>query len=133
MKPIGPIIKIEGAQKIVQALQARSLKAKKRLDVEVGYDKEKAPYAIYVHENLAVYHRVGMAKFLTIAVTLELPEVAKQIETDLKNKISLRRALWRAGRRIQNRSRQLVPVDTGNLRDSSYTKIMDLVPNMEPS
>lgn len=33
---------------------------------EMGYGGPAAPYAIFVHENTVVFHKVGMAKFLEI-------------------------------------------------------------------
>lgn len=33
---------------------------------ELGYGGTAAPYAVFVHENTVVFHKVGMAKFLEI-------------------------------------------------------------------
>lgn len=33
---------------------------------ELGYGGPAAPYAIFVHENTVVFHKVGMAKFLEV-------------------------------------------------------------------
>ncbi|WIV13203.1 hypothetical protein [Proteiniborus sp. MB09-C3] len=44
-----------------------------------------APYASYVHENMAVYHPVGQAKFLELALSEFIPNKTTWVETHGKN------------------------------------------------
>jgi hypothetical protein len=48
-----------------------------------------APYAIYVHENLTAYHKVGQAKFLESVIMESRPYMAARVA----KRIDLNRAL----------------------------------------
>ena len=48
-------------------------------DVVLGFGGPATPYAVYVHENLEAYHRVGRAKFLESAVMDALPNLADRV------------------------------------------------------
>lgn len=89
---------------------------------EVGYE---APYAIYVHENMAMRHpRGGQAKYLTAALTAHRSRLQNQIIDDVRRGVStVEEALQRAGEDLLDESKKLVPVDTGFLRDSGYVKV----------
>jgi hypothetical protein len=104
--------------------------------VSVGYT---AAYAVYVHENIEMKwkglprpkpkHGVywgphGQAKFLEqpareLTNDGTLKDLIKQA---LKDGGDLVQALYVAGLRIQRESMKLVPVDTGNLRRSAFTR-----------
>lgn len=90
--------------------------------VVVGY--EGVHYSVIVHEDLEANHAPGkQAKFL------EQP--ARQYRGVLKDLIikayqrgaTLRQALLIGGLRLQRESQKIVPVDTGNLRGSAFTRI----------
>jgi len=86
--------------------------------VIVGYTQN---YAIYVHENLEAHHPVGQAKYLeqpARALQRELGEIVVKAFKSTKN---LEMALLVAGLRLQRASQELVPVDTGALKNSAFT------------
>lgn len=104
-----------------KALQGRLKTVQQsRLTVVVGYTQS---YSIFVHENLEAHHPVGQAKFL------EQPAREKQallsgivLQVLAKGK-PLEDALLAAGFRLQLESQLLVPVDTGALKASAFTKV----------
>ncbi len=109
-----------GTQRVISALKAQSLKGMKKIDAKVMYE---TTYAIFVHENLQVYHPVGSAKYLEIPTRLLMPEMKKVIEQTVKNKKSLESGVIKAATILLNASRELVPVDTGDLRRSGRIEI----------
>lgn len=54
---------------------------KKSNDVEVSlrFGGPAAPYAIYVHENLEAFHKVGQAKFLESTLMESLPHLPARV------------------------------------------------------
>ena len=108
--------------KLVNQLRTRAASARKDwgLSVAVGYT---AGYALRVHEDLTAFHRNGQAKFL------EQPfrELAKDLWAIIVNAIKAGKtpaqALLLAGLRLQRESQKLVPVKTGNLKNSAYTRL----------
>lgn len=97
------------------SLRAESLKGRKSGTVRVIFT---APYAVYVHEDLQMPHAVGQAKFLEAAAKEVAPQMREAITQALRNKKSLSSGLLKAGQILLRRSQELVPVDTGFLRDS---------------
>ena len=96
-------------------------------DVLVGYTAE---YAVFVHENLEASHKVGQAKFLEEPARKLIPELALEIRKIMSEEkdptklgLTIQRALLVAGLRLQRESQELVPVDTGNLKASAFTKL----------
>lgn len=112
--------KIIRLDKVLRALEKleRVSRQENTGNVIVGYS---ASYAIYVHENLKSVHKVGQAKFLEEPARTMKTELAQQIVNDVKRGVKLINALLRAGLKLQRASQQLVPVDTGNLKNSAYT------------
>lgn len=86
--------------------------------VAVGYTQR---YAIYVHENLEAHHPVGQAKYLEQPAR-ELP-LGEIIASNMKAGATLEKALLVAGLRLQRDSQKLVPVDTGALKGSAFTRL----------
>lgn len=115
---------VEGFREVQQTLAklAKSARAEHGKSVIVGYT---AAYAIYVHENLEAAHNTGQqAKFLE-QPALDLSnsgELQRVIETAYKNGADLQTALALGGLRIQRESQRVVPIDTGNLRGSAFTR-----------
>lgn len=107
---------------LVAKLRAKAAAVYKSNDVycDVGFT---ASYALYVHEDLNAYHKVGQAKFL------EVP--ARELRGDLSNIIvsaitkgkTYGQALLLAGLRLQREAQKNCPVDTGALRNSAFTRI----------
>lgn len=102
-------------------LSQKAKRGEKRPSVIVGYT---AQYAIYVHENLEAYHPVGQAKYLEQPAR-ELNNdgtLAKIVQATMASGGTLEQGLVNAGNRLQRDSQKLVPIDTGNLRASAFTR-----------
>lgn len=82
-----------------------------------------APYAVYVHEDLATPHKTGQAKFLEQPMRENASTMTKMVKDLVKGGMSLRLALLEVGHWLLEESKKLVPVDTGELRDSGVVKI----------
>jgi hypothetical protein len=99
----------------------------------VGY---RAPYAIYVHENLEIDHPIhvdgsgsvrdchGQAKFLEIPARKMLPNVGRDLAKLKAQKKGLRFSIQTICDRLLRESRKLVPVLTGALYRSGFTKVI---------
>ena len=125
MADIGRIKAVMDAQKVIAKLRAQAAKATKaaRASVIVGYT---ASYAIYVHERLDLQHKPGKtAKFLTgPAKALSEQGILQEIiVAAFKLGRTMAQCLLLAGLRIQRESMMVVPVDTGALRASAFTKL----------
>lgn len=114
--------KIENVKKVIAALRARAAKAMKdtNVSVVVGYTQS---YAIYVHENLEAHHPVGQAKYLEQPARLLAPVLAQIVRDAMKQGKTLAQGLLLAGLRLQRESQMLVPVDTGALKNSAFTRL----------
>ena len=88
----------------------------------VTYETE---YAIYVHENLEVFHRVGQAKFLEEPARTYRYYIAKVIADQKRKGRSWKQAMQLGMLQLLNLSRPLVPVDTGRLKRSGRIIIRD--------
>lgn len=114
-----PQMHITGAGKVKAKFKSLSLKGKTEEKMEVGYTM---PYAVYVHENLEAEHPIGQAKFLEQPARMYKDTLAYIVRERLKRKRSLKEALQAAGEFLLEKSRELVPVDTGKLYRSGYVK-----------
>ena len=92
-----------------------------KVDVAVGYT---ANYSLSVHENLEAYHSNGQAKFLEQPARQLSKEIARIIKDLLGKRKSIEVALMTAGLFLQKQSQLLVPVRTGNLKNSAFTKLI---------
>lgn len=92
----------------------------KRPVVTVGYN---ASYAIFVHEDLEAYHKVGQAKFLEQPWFQLRPNMARLLIENMTRGMSFDQALFTVGLLLQRESQLLVPVDTGNLKGSAFTTL----------
>lgn len=54
--------------------------------VRMGFGGPAVNYAIYVHENLAAFHKNGQAKFLESAVMQALPGLSDRVATRLRER-----------------------------------------------
>lgn len=111
--------KIEGIGSIGTTLR-RLARGQKYRDVIVGYT---AAYALYVHEDLEAHHPVGQAKYLEQPAREMRKELAVIVQKVVKAGGTLEQGLLIAGLRLQRASQMLVPVDTGNLKASAFTRI----------
>jgi hypothetical protein len=115
-----------GSKNLILKLQQKRVRSEKdgKVDCVVGYTQH---YAIYVHENLEAYHKVGQALFLMEPFRRLQPEFVKIIVRAMKNKVPFPRALLMAGLRLQAESQLLCPVLTGALKNSAFTRLEDRV------
>ena len=130
-------MKISGVGRLRKVFEDRRRKAGSA-SVSVGYTKN---YAIYVHEMIPASPQwgrpregkdakgaywdpasVGQPKFLEQPARELQNELAKIIEKVVSNGGSLMDGLWIAGLRLQAASQKLVPVDTGDLKGSAFTR-----------
>lgn len=109
-------------EKVVAKL--RSLKTKAGKDFKatgtVGYT---ASYAIYVHEDLNVFHPIGQAKFLEIVINRGNLAFARMIGAGMRAGKSFKKCLADVCKRIKEESQALCPVDTGYLRSTAFYRV----------
>lgn len=115
-------VKINGIPGIQDLLKKRqtSLGSKVLNSIDIGYT---APYAIYVHEDLQANHTVGQAKFLEQPLRQNIQKVVANVSRAVASGRPLSEALLAEGKRIEILSKQLVPVDTGYLKKSSFVRV----------
>lgn len=137
------VVKIQGLESLVAKLRAKAASAAKDGDVSVvvGYTTE---YAVWVHENLEAAHgqafnvkhaaeiKAGLehsrgplqqAKFLEQPARENRADYAADVEKVVRAGKTLAQALLVAGLHLQRDSQELVPVDTGLLRASAFTRL----------
>lgn len=110
---------ILGLNKVLDALH----RLKKKYEgpaVIVGYT---AAYAVHVHENLEMRHKEGkQAKFLEQPARELAKEIGQIVRKAVQGGATLTKALLIGGLRLQRESQKIVPVDTGALKGSAFTK-----------
>jgi hypothetical protein len=134
---------IKGMANLFSKIHARIKMGQEAKDtvVDVGY---KAPYAVYVHENReiwppgmrlaeqprpsgigAYWDPQGQAqpKFLEEPTRMMSDELGKQLVQDVKDGMKIRDAMKKLGETLLAASQELVPVETGELRDSGFVQI----------
>jgi len=114
--------KVEGVDAVQAVFRRMAIKHGRRVRLVVGY---AAPYAVYVHEDLEMFHLVGQAKYLEQPARENARTMAKLVENAVRAGRSMAQALALAGGYLLNVSRPLVPVDTGFLKSSGFVKIED--------
>lgn len=112
---------IENIKRLVGQLLRRSLASKTNDNgsFTIGY---KAPYAIFVHENLAAHHAHGQAKYLEQPARQLQSDLAVNIQRDMASGVSLNQANQSAAIKLYEASQELVPTETGVLKASGYVK-----------
>lgn len=91
-------------------------------EVIVGYTQN---YALHVHENLEAGHpNGGQAKFLEQPAREMRKQLAQIISDQLKRGRTMEQAMYVAGLVLQGESQKLVPVDTGALKASAFTRVV---------
>jgi len=129
---------ILGLKKLTKQLDALAKEAttQAKSHVIVGYT---ASYALYVHENIEMKLKGklrpkgrgkfwdpqgrGQAKFLEEPARRLTPELGKIVAQVTKETHDLRQGLLAAGLRLQRESQRVCPVDTGNLKNSAFTRL----------
>ena len=110
---------MQGLERVLTELRKRRERA--GLDsfaqTRVGYSAE---HAVVVHERLDVFHPIGQAKYLEQPLRTEEHKMADIIRRRLMARESLKTAQVAAAKHLISISLRLVPVDTGELRDSWF-------------
>lgn len=122
------ISNLKEAQRFLKQLKAKYAGASAKNSVIVGYT---AAYALNVHENKKMQeNREARGVTKRQWKFLEQParelsnsgEIQRIVNTAVASGASLEDGLLLAGLRIQRESQKLVPIDTGNLRASAFTR-----------
>lgn len=115
-------VKLESkdAEKVLASFKAKSLKGRVQVTGNVVYD---APHAVYVHEDLEAYHEEGQAKYLEQPAREMQQELMDTVTRSIKAKNGLEEGVERALKKLLAASQELVPVDTGELRDSGHVEM----------
>lgn len=113
-------MQLSGGMELDKALHELMMKASQPHVVQVGYTAE---YAIFVHEDLVQYHSNGEAKYLERPLNELGPEIMRIVIKAINNGMSVDEALLLGGLKLQRESQLLVPVATGNLKSSAYTRL----------
>ena len=127
---------INSFKSVADKLRKLKAQAPPHVAVLVGYS---AKYALYVHENVEMKGKglprrngkgfywdpqgQAQAKFLEQPAREMSKELATLIEKKFKETKDVRKALITAGLVLQRASQKLVPVDTGHLKNSAFTKV----------
>lgn len=98
---------------------AKAITQGTRASVVVGYTQN---YALFVHEILDAAHPVGKALYLIDPFNDMKPIVGKLVQAYMKQGKTLREALLLVGLELQAQSQEEVPVDTGALKGSAFTR-----------
>jgi hypothetical protein len=118
-------VKTVGASSLQEKLSRRlkeTLEASGKQAV-VGYS---APHATRVHEDLEVYHEPpGQAKYLEAPSRMYQKEIALAGRAALEQGKTPPEALLAQGQLLLEKSQEIVPVDTGELRASGYVELRD--------
>lgn len=97
-----------------------------KIKAEAGYDGGKAPYAAYVHERTELHHPAPtQAKFLEEAFDNVEQEMLDAIAEAIYDGKPLKTGVKRALKILKDESQRLVPVLTGNLKNSWYARILE--------
>ena len=135
--------RIEGLDKVIAAMRKRAAERVKdtNVSVAIGYT---AKYALFVHENMEI-HPPGMIlageprpggkgrywdpqgraqpKFLEGPFRRNARVYATIVRKSLLAGNTMAQSLLMAGLQLQRDSMLLVPVDTGNLKASAFTRL----------
>lgn len=111
-------LKVVNLPQITAALRGQ-LPRGKGASVITGYT---ANYGIFVHENLQANHTNGQAKFLEEPVRQNQRRYADKIRKTFAASGNMELSLMAGGLLIQRDSQKLVPVLTGNLKASAFTR-----------
>jgi hypothetical protein len=113
-----------------QKLKKRLLRKQRKLSARgvvlavVGYS---APHAVYVHEIGPPdrnYKQGKSHKFLERPMREEKDTVIEILKSGVSgDQVSMRDSLRRAGNHLLKKSKEIVPVDTGELRDSGFVHV----------
>lgn len=129
---------VSGHKALKQKLRTMAARQQKQSDavVKVGYE---ANYAVYVHENLQMKWKGlprqkphkgnywdpqgrGQSKFLEQPAREYADRIGAVVREAYKKTHNMVQSLLMGGFLLQRESMKLVPVDTGNLKASAFTR-----------
>jgi hypothetical protein len=114
-------VEVEGKDKLIRALKKATEDRSKSAKVTVGYE---APYSIFVHEDLEAYHEPpGSAKYLETPSRENTKVLSAIVRKAAEAGKPLSEALREAGEYLLERSREVVPIDTGYLYLSGFVEV----------
>ena len=123
---------LESKQLQSQLIGLSKKAGKSIIGVTVGYT---ANYAVHVHENAKMEARRRLSskrknpraqwKFLEQPARELQSDMTKIVRASMKKIPDMEIALGAAGLLLQRESQLLVPVDTGNLKGSAFTRLDD--------
>jgi len=113
-------VEIKGVDKLVKRLRDMAKRHKPKTETVVAYS---ADYAVLIHENMELFHPNGQAKFLETALRTTAKQVNATVAKELAKGATMEEALLAGDAIILDASNALVPVQTGNLRDSGYIDV----------
>lgn len=116
-------MEIERLKNLTTKLEKLIAKANKgsKGSVIVGYTQK---YALVVHENLKAKHAEGkQAKYLEDPARKNRKRYIAIVKQGLEKGLTVTQALLIAGLRLQRDSQLIVPVDTGALKGSAFTRL----------
>jgi len=108
-----------GKESLFAKIKAKLKKYKGKAAV-VGYSQS---YAVKVHDDLEAFHSNGQALYLSQPAKLLRKDIADVITSRLKAGATIEQALLAGGMYLQGESQLLVPVKTGALRASAFTRL----------
>lgn len=117
-------IEVKGTENLIKKIGQKVLQflgSKPKPKVLVGYT---AAYAIFVHENLEANHpNGGQAKYLEQPAREYRAWMAEMIKIEMSKGRTMNEGMVAAGLFLQAESQKLVPVDTGLLKSSAFTRV----------
>lgn len=116
----GISIEFEGFDEFNKKLKKLQKDAQSKT-VIVGYTAE---YSLWVHEMVdANFQRSGAeAKFLEKPFRRVKPDVVSMVKSSMDKGLNFGISLFQVGLFIQRESQKIVPIDTGNLKGSAFTR-----------
>ena len=113
---------LDGAGRLIEKLRAMAARARKdsRVVGVVGYTQS---YSVYVHEDLEAEHEVGKARYLIDPARRLSKELGRIIREAMSRGATLAQGILTACLRLQRESQKEVPVDTGALKGSAFTRL----------
>lgn len=113
-----------GFTRIAQGLKKLKENAKRETPIAFGITFT-APYAMRIHEDLEMEHANGQAKFLEQPLRENATIFKKLIRQKMQQGRTFRQAMLEVAEWfLEMKVKPLVPVDTGELRDSGRVEIL---------
>lgn len=113
---------ILGVDKVMKSFdrKKKAIGDDKKPRADVGY---AADHALLVHEDLGAYHAPPtQAKYLTGPAYRYRKQAAAEVRKALREGLTFRQAVLAGARFILKKSKEVVPVDTGELKRSGYAR-----------